>query len=313
MFNNWYPIATHEFSEVVKSRLVWLLTVPIVLDGLLNVLTSQTAIQHLGNLRYIASFQRGMGLVIPIACIILGARAVGGARGKGFLTNTALQPVSRGDVLVGKAAGRTSGLLVPLSTGLALGYIHGAMNGDIPPLLPTIGFWLANIVYLGSLMFAMIGLSAFFKEALAPAGFAFILGGGTFLFYDELLPIPLKAIYGVTKASPSTSGVSMTWEQPDAPLGLVAFLSRLPPTNAHQALTNWPLGLPNSDSLSIFVIRQLEPDFIAPSVVILGDAYGGQPVPFYLHPLVSGVVLLVFSTAVFALGYYTFNNTDFNQ
>ncbi|ELZ95853.1 hypothetical protein C440_06172 [Haloferax mucosum ATCC BAA-1512] len=312
MPGNWQPIARREFRTTVKSRFVWILLIPIVLDGLLNVITSQTAIQHLGNLRYIASFQRGIGIITPIACIILGAKTVGGARGEGYLKYTAIQPVSRIGLLLGKVVGRASGLIVPLSAGVFLGYLHGVVGANAPPLLPTVGFWLASVLYVGTLMLAMVGLSATFKNALAPSGLAFILGGGMFLFYDNLLPILLKSIYGVEEVSSGTS-FAVSSVHSSAPLTVSAFLTRLLPTNAYYTLTNWTLGLPNTDSLSIFVIYQLTPQVTALDVVLLENAFESQPVPVYLHPLMSGAVLVFFSTFVFVLGYYTFNNTDFNQ
>lgn len=277
----------------------------------MNVLTSPTAITHLGNLRYIASFQRGVGIVTPVACIILGAQAVAGARGEGYLKTTVIQPVSRQEVLIGKAGGRAAGLSVPLSLALLIGYLHGAISGHAPPVLSTVGFAAMSALYVGTLMIAMIGLSAVFKRAITPAGTAFVLGGGAFLFYDNLLPIPLKAIYGVREGSSSTgTGLSVSSAQSNAPIAISTFLERLLPTSSYYTLTNWVLGLPNTDSLSIFIIQDLTPRVTALGVVNLSEVYSGQSVPIYLHPLISGVVLVAASAIVFLLGYISFKKSD---
>ncbi|CQH63911.1 uncharacterized protein HHUB_4224 (plasmid) [Halobacterium hubeiense] len=315
MPQNVTAVAEYHFNRIVRSRVLWLLSLPILLDGIVNVTTTQTAMQYLGNLRYIASFQRGIAICIPFACIFFGARAIAGARGAGQLQTTVLQPVSRLDVLVGKALGQTAALLLAISAVVFVGYLYGTVSGFRPPIPRTLGFEILSGVYAGALTIGMIGLSALFQRAIVPASVAFVGGATSFLFYESIVAAPLKLLYGsASGGSPAgTDGTVLASTQPDAPLGLLALVSRLPPTNAYYAFSNWALGLPNADALSLLIVFNLRPDSVSLGVTPLGPLFGDSGVPLYLHPMASVVTLVSISLVVFAVGYAVFKRSDLQQ
>jgi ABC-type transport system involved in multi-copper enzyme maturation permease subunit len=273
--------------------------IPVILDGLLTVLTSPTAVEYLGKLRYVAPFQRGVLLATPVLCVVLGAQAIGGARSAGYLKTTALQPVSRTDILVGKITGRTVAVIVPLLTVLTIGVVHGTLREGVPPLTPVFLFAAVTTFYALVLMSAMIGVSALFDRAITPAGIAFVSGGFVYLFYDNVLSAVLKALFGVAESG-----------RPATPVGLTTFLRRLPPTESYFVLTNWVFGLPNTDSFYQFVIYDLTPDTVSLSVQNLNVVFQQGPIPIYLQQWVSVLILALFGSIPLVVGHLVFKQAD---
>jgi hypothetical protein len=95
----------------------------------------------------------------------------------------------------------------------------------------------------------------------------------------------------------------------DAPASGPLFLAlRLTPDGAYNVLTNWTLGVGNSTELFHIVYIKLEPA-VSVNAFVVEAAFGGAG-PWYLHPAVSLVVMLVWSVVPLVLARRVFTRGD---
>lgn len=296
---NWFRLADREARRLLASKGVWLVGATILIDGFISIPSGPTAVRYLGNLRFVAAFQRGISLVGALGCIVFGAQAVARARREGYLTTTVLQPISRFEILVGKAVGRTVAVSVPVVAAVLAGVGIGVLDGVFPPLVGVVAFICATVLYLFAITTAMVGFSTLVEHVAVAAAPGFVSGAFLLVFYEESVNKVLELLYGTSKIAPGSEHA-----------GIAFLLQRANPLQAFLVLSNWALGLPNSATYHQILLAELEPESTVLGVKLLSAVYVERAAPWYLHEAISIPILLAFGAVPFAIASKHFDTID---
>lgn len=135
---SWTAVAKKDFSDAVRSRSLWALSVLFVLlvAGLAyafaTLLSGSGADEEISTLGFVVLLQSPAGLFISIAGLLVGYKAIAGERESGSIKLLLGLPNTRRDVVLGKAVGRSLTVILPLLVGFAVaGLINFAMYDEV--------------------------------------------------------------------------------------------------------------------------------------------------------------------------------------
>jgi ABC-2 type transport system permease protein len=214
-------IARKDFADAGRSRMLWALTVTVVLftagiTGLIAASTDEPAAMVFG-----LAFQFA-GTVLPIVALFVAKGAVTGERESGSLRMLLSLPPSRSDILVGKLLGRMGLILVAtLVGGAATGLVVVTMlGGGLDLLVPFVAF-------LGLMGMAFVAVGVGISAASGTDGRATAVAVGVYIVFVALWNLIQQAL----QFAASELGLVGTGGQP----AWLEFVSILPPHNAATA------------------------------------------------------------------------------
>lgn len=277
----WRTIARKEVADAVRSRMLWAIVAVFgVLSAGLSVAVS--LVPQLGESSVVAVTMAGQSaqMLGPIIALIAAYLAVAGERESGSIKVLLGLPPSRGDVVLGKVAGRgavvAAGLMAGfLLAGVAIALVYGSL-----PLAP---FALLTLL-TGALGLVFVGVAVGISAATATRGRAMTLSIAVYLvvvlFWDLFAQFTHLAVLG------SFPGETIpAW---------YALLQVLSPVGAYDALMNALLASVAAEA----------------TVPTMADRLTGGTVPFYLEGWFALVVLLAWGVVPLAVGYLRFSRSD---
>ncbi|WP_339105270.1 ABC transporter permease subunit [Haloterrigena salinisoli] len=296
MTATWRDVARKDFEDAVRSRLLWGLIAVFVAFLVMSLLSAEQlfpepvtvdAALALSGVAMLAQ------LFVPGIALAVGYMAVVGERRSGSLRVLLSYPFSRGEIVVGKLAGR---LLV---TGAALLIGFAAASGlvvalyGVPDVTTFAGF-VATGVLLGLTFTALaVGGSA----AASTQGRARTLTIGSFVgmvFFWK--PVVVGTYYAVTGSLPGIQAEPWYF-----------LLKRLNPLEAYRVVVGAVLD-ERVDAVPEFPLEDV-PATVSPETLELSNRLAGA-VPFYLADWFSVVVLLAWGIVPVLAGYRLFEGAD---
>lgn len=281
---SWTAVARKDFRDALRSRAFWgVSALFLLLVVSLSVAYAQVDEisggdpSALGLVFFVAT---AIGVFVSIAAILTCYKSVAGERESGSMKLLLALPHTRRDVVLGKVAGRTGVLAVPVVAALLVGAGLGtALLGEVAPLA-TVLFGLVGLLFALTYAALVVGISA----TTGSTGRAAALAIGFFLVFELLWDTVVIALVFVANGFvfPAGPGDLPEWTYP---------LVQLPPSNAFVT------------SLSAVI-----PD--APGAAAGPGPGAGQVEAFFGTPWVAVVVLLFWVVVPLALGYRRFARAD---
>jgi ABC-2 type transport system permease protein len=151
----WTAVARKDFLDAVRSRTLWILVVLFV--GLLGLIAygAQT-IEDAALSQFIDFTAEGFTLFVPLVAIVLGYKSIIDERESGSIALTLSFPHSRRDMVVGKFAGRSAVLAIPVVVGLLVASVLVVVFYDSFPAVSYLLFAALNVALgLGFLAIAI--------------------------------------------------------------------------------------------------------------------------------------------------------------
>lgn len=289
----WSPLARSECRKVVTSKGTWILTVFIVLWGFRPTYAGWDAVGRNLTVGYV---QIGVSLFLPVGALLLSYQSLIGERTTGSLKFLLGLPLTRTQVLWAKVTGRTLGIGAAIVVATFVLAVIGLLNHGMFDMLPFVGTLLATLVFVSVLVAIGICISTVTHRTVTAATtiFGYVL---VTLFWSQIVTTIYTAVTGVPV------------DPYDAPASGPLFLAlRLTPDGAYNVLTNWFLGVGNSTELFHIVYTKLAPG-VSVNAFVVEAAFGG-PGPWYLHPVGSILVLLVWLAVPLGLARRVFTRGD---
>ncbi|WP_157533114.1 ABC transporter permease subunit, partial [Haloferax profundi] len=103
----WFPLARSEFRTVLTSKGPWILAVLVVLWGFRPTYAGWDAVGRNITTGYV---QIGASLLLPIGALLLSYQSLIGERTRGSIKFLLGMPLTRTQILFGKATGRFLGI-----------------------------------------------------------------------------------------------------------------------------------------------------------------------------------------------------------
>ncbi|WP_226004718.1 ABC transporter permease subunit [Natrinema salinisoli] len=296
MTATWTDVARKDFEDAVRSRLLWGLIFVFVAFLVMSLLSAEQlfpepvtvdAAMALSGVAMLAQ------LFVPGIALVAGYMAVVGERRSGSLRVLLSYPFSRGDVVVGKLAGRLLVTGTALTIGFAVASVLVLGLYGVPDAVTFVGF-VATGVLLGLTFTALaVGGSA----AASTQGRARTLTIGSFVgmvFFWK--PVVVGIYYAVTGSLP---GIRVEpW---------YVLLKRLNPLEAYRVLAGAVLDQ-RVDGVPEFPLEDV-PASAPPETLELSNRLAGD-VPFYLADWFSVLVLLAWGLVPVVVGYWRFEDAD---
>lgn len=201
---SWMAVARKEFSDAIRSLVLWIVTTLFVLFGLLMAgvfVLIEDELQSGGEapgvtVEVLDFVMSPIGLFVPIIALLLGYKAVVGERDAGTLKVLLGLPHTRMDVMLGKFVGRTAVLGVPvLLAFLTMGLIISAAValvdvGDFALMA------LLSVVFGAAFLSMAIAVSSAVRSSTAAGALAFGIYILFIMLWDTLLLGLLWAVEG---------------------------------------------------------------------------------------------------------------------
>ncbi|MUV57770.1 ABC transporter permease [Halogeometricum sp. CBA1124] len=289
----WSPLARSEYRTVLSSKGAWILALLVVLWGFRPTYAGWDAVGRNITIGYV---QIGSSLFLPIGALLLSYQSLIGERTTGSIKFLLGLPLTRTQILFGKTTGRFVGVgAAMVAAALLLAGIGLVEHGPFG-LLPFLGTLVATLLLAGVMVAVGVFVSTVTRRTVTAATGVFAYFFVT-LFWSQIVTSVYTAVTGVPV------------DPYDAPASGPLFLAlRLTPDGAYNVLTNWFLGVGNSTELFHIVYTKLDPG-ISVNAFVVEAAFGGSG-PWYLHPALSVVVLLVWVTVPLALARRVFTRGD---
>ncbi|RDI69889.1 ABC transporter permease subunit [Halopelagius longus] len=290
----WSPLARQECRTVLFSKGTWILALLVVLWGYRPTYAGWEAVGRNITIGYI---QIGASLFLPTGVLLLCYQSLIGERTSGSIKLLLALPLTRTHIVFGKAFGRFLGIgaatLLAVFALVTAGFVdHGPFA-----ILPFLATLLATLLLVAVFVVLGILLSAVTQRTVAAAS-AIVAYFLVSMFWNQIVSTVYSAVTGtpVDPYSPPANG----------PL---FFALRLAPTGAYKAVTNWILGVGNSTELFQIVQMKLTPG-VGINAFVVESAFQGAPVPWYLHPAVGLVILLVWLIVPLGVARFAFERGD---
>lgn len=186
----WLHVARKDFADAVRSRMFWGLSLIMLLLASIGMYVPQAVESNPTANDGVAVLSGVMAIVVPIIALVVGYRSIVGERETGSLRMVLSLPLKRWEVLVGKFAGRTAVMVVPILIGFALAIplvlvLYGRLPGS------EYGEFVTAVVVIAVVFVALaVGISSSFASrghALAAAVGIYVV----FEFFWELVPLGL--------------------------------------------------------------------------------------------------------------------------
>ncbi|MFK5605738.1 MULTISPECIES: ABC transporter permease [Haloferax] len=289
----WSPLARSEYRTVLTSKGAWILALLVVLWGFRPTYAGWDAVGRNITIGYV---QIGVDLFLPIGALLLSYQSLIDERTTGSIKFLLGLPLTRTQILLGKTGGRFVGVgTAAVAATLVLAAIGLIEHGTFA-LLPFLGTLVATLLFAGVMVAIGVFVSTVARRTVTAATgvFAYFLAT---VFWSRIVTSLYTAVTGVPV------------DPYDAPASGPLFLAlRLTPDGAYNVLTNWFLGVGNSTELFHIVYTKLEPGVSVNAFVVEAAFDGGGP--WYLHPALSLVVLLVWAVVPVALARRAFTRGD---
>lgn len=286
------PLVRREFALLARSKWLWVLTLPFFWVGN-NFLTTSAAPDP----RLTIGAASTAATILSFASIIVCFRSIIGERESGSIRITAGTPLSRTEILVGKALGRGLALALPLGLAiLALTILGGTRYGP-PPIAPFVGFLLASLALAVIYSNLVTAISATVSSTLRGA----VLSLLTVWLLGEASSRTLNLYEQFTGQAVSTG---------NPPADPLLFLSqRLFPLDAYRAVVNVLLDLPNTHT---YFLNALQATSNGTTGFAVKQVFGSNP-PFYLTSWFAALTLLLWAVAPLALAALHFERIDLTK
>jgi len=292
----WRDVARKDFEDVVRSKLLWGITIGFV--GLLTLFLVVGWVSGGTNDSTMTDLLSGMAqfvvFFVPLIALVAGYMAIVGERRSGSLRVLLSYPFSRSDVVFGKAIGRSVVVAAAICFGFLVVTLLGVpMTGDlaIVDLVLVAGF----TVMLGVTFTALaVGISA----ATSSRGIALAWAVGLFFLMLVLWEALAVGIYYLIEGTrPGLEAEAWYFA-----------LYQANPLESYRiaigAVTDsfvWPFVQLGLEDLSY---AETGPGDLQTSARVEGE------VPFYLRPWFSAVTFLAWTVIPLAIGYRRFENAD---
>lgn len=289
----WSPLARGEYRTVLTSKGAWILALLVVCWGFRPTYAGWDAVGRNITIGYI---QIGVELFLPIGALLLSYQSLVGERTTGSIKLLLGLPLTRSQVLFGKTTGRFVGVgTAMVAATLVLAGIGLVEHGTFG-LGPLLGTLIATLLLAGAMVAVGVFVSTVTRRTVTAATgvFAYVF---VTLFWSQIVTTVYTAVTGVPV------------DPYDAPASGPLFLAlRLTPDGAYNVVTNWLLGVGNSTALFHVVYTKLAPGVAVNAFVVEAAFDGGSP--WYLHPALCLVVLLVWAVTPVALARRVFTSGD---
>ena len=273
----WVVVARKEFDDAVRARVLWGIVAVIgILAGGLAVVTRFLPGVEPDPLTALGAASEFAAILVPILSLVAAYLAVAGERESGSVKVLLGLPPSRGEVLLGKFAGRSGVVAVGLTLGLAVAGAATAVAYGGLPLAKFVGLT-ALTVALGVVF---VGIAVGISAAADRRSRAMSLSIAVYLAFVLLWDLLPQGLYLLLNGSPPG---------PVVPAWFLA-LESLSPPGAYSTLVGVALTAGSG----------------APGVA----ARVGGELPVYLEPWFLLVVLALWAAVPLALGYRAFERAD---
>ena len=203
---NWQAIARNDLRKAIHERGAWALFAGFFLGfgGLAALLVQLGDPEFEG---YIDLLAPGVGLLVPLAGIILGYEAIIGERESGTAVLSLSMPHSRAGLIVGKLVGRTTLLATVIAAAAFLASI--ILLHFFPSFSASrfVGFIAMSIVYGTTFLWIAAGLSMTLSTSRRVIAAAFGAYIGLTLFWTVLIDLTETVLFRFRP----TSGEPETW------------------------------------------------------------------------------------------------------
>lgn len=269
---SWQAIARNDLRGAIHERGAWALFTGFFLGfgGLAALLVQLGGPEFEG---YIDLLAPGVGLLVPLAGIILGYEAIIGERESGTAVLSLSMPHSRASLIIGKLVGRTTLLATVITAAALLASI--ILLFFYPSFSPSryAGFIAMTIIYGAVFLWVATALSMALSTSRRVIAAAFGTYIGLTLFWNVLIDLTEIILFRFRP----TSGEPETW---------VTFASFIGPNTSF----NYVLGEALDAGAVPTIIADSSADFVTPALALLA--------------LVGWAVLPVFG------GYFSFLQDD---
>lgn len=271
----WLTIARKEFTDALRSRMIWGIVVIIAVMTSLSAGISLLVPNVEGGAEMaIGGASQFAGLLVPIMALIAAYLAIAGERESGSLKVILGLPPSRGEVLLGKFLGRSGVVAIGLALGFIVsGVVTAILYGGLP-MVAFIGTTVLTVLLGVSFVGIAIGISAVTATRARAMTLAITAYLGLTLLWD-LAPNAVHLL--ITGEMPG--GVVPAW---------FLLLQGFSPTGAYNAL-----------------VQRL---LLGGGTAV--EARIGGPAPNYLDPAVFLVVLFAWAVVPLLVGYLRFRRAD---
>lgn len=289
----WSPLARSECRTVLTSKGAWILAVLIVLWGFRPTYTGWDAVGRNLTIGYV---QIGTSLFLPIGALLLSYQSLIGERTTGSIKFLLELPLTRTQILFGKAIGRFLGISGAIVAATLILAGIGLVEHGVFAVFPFLGTLVATLLLVGAMVAVGMFVSTVTRRTVtaATAVFAYFL---VMLFWSQIVTSMYTAITG-TPVDPYDAPAS----------GPLFFALRLTPDGAYDVLTNWFLGVGNSTELFHIVYTKLAPS-VSVNAFVVEAAFDGAG-PWYLHPVLSLAILFVWLVLPLVLARRVFTRGD---
>lgn len=242
--------------------------------------------------------QLSVQLLLPFVVFLLTFRAVVSPRTAGSLKLTLSLPLTRREILLGKILGRSAGICAVVVTATVALTVLGTVRFGFPNPLRFASVVGSTLLYILVLVTISVSASAMSSSLVRVVGTVFTTYVLAFIFWDQIT----GSLYG------GFTGTSVNRLSPPAEGGLF-LLDRLAPESAYNVLTNWLLGVGNSADSFEFVVPELTPGNTTDTLVVEAAFQAGSE-PFYLHPALAVVILLLWIAIPAFVASHRFRRAD---
>jgi ABC-type transport system involved in multi-copper enzyme maturation permease subunit len=277
---NWLVVARREFGDAVQSRAVWGVV------ALVAVMTSVTALLPLAVPAFEADVLSGLGaaaefaaMLVPIVALVAAYLAIAGERESGSIRILLGLEPRRGTILLGKFTGRAAVVVVGLAVGFLVAAVPIGLAYGAFPVVAYLGVVVATAALGVTFVAIAIGASAM----AATRGRAMTLGIAAYLSLALLWDLVPQGAHLVVEGGPP-GGTVPSW---------FVLLQGASPAGAYGALVQ-------------AVVHASNPSFPG-----IATAVSGTP-PAYLHWSLFAGVLVAWTIAPLAAGYWSFARADVN-
>lgn len=292
----WSALARKEARTLVTSKGTWLLAALVVVVGWRP---SYVGWDGLGPDVTAGFVQVGATGFLPLGVLLLSFASVVRERNSGSLKFLLGLPLTRTDVLLGKVAGRSVGIAIPISVAAVILGAAGAVRYGLFSPLPFVGVYLATMLYVVALVAIATAVSALTTSTVRASAVVFgVVYLVVTLFWDT---VALTAYGSATGRS-----ISPYSPPPDGPLFL---LVRLSPEQGYHVVTNWILGVGNSGATYSQVLGKLTPGISYP-VFVVEATFPLDSAPAYLHEVSGLVVLALWIVVPLGIARHRFERGD---
>ena len=279
---SWQAVARKDFQDAIRSRAFWAISALFVLLALVVSGAYGYFPDAFGgdaSPRGLAFFLANViSTFVAITAILICYKSVAGERENGSIKLLLSLPHTRGEVILGKIAGRTAVLTVPTVGALLLGTVLGsALLGAVDPVATAL-LLLVAVAFALTFVSAMVGFSAMTGSTTKAAA----LTVGVFFVFELFWDVVTIAIVFVTSGFELPSPAAYpAWIYP---------IMQIPPTSAFLSTLNAVVpggtitagGMPNASAFEAI----------------------------YASPWIGVVVLAVWLVVPAIVGYRRFQATD---